>query len=66
MAALGYRQALDALRGRCTEAEAEARVVQLTRQYAKRQITWLRREPGAVFTAPPYAEVWSAADASGG
>jgi tRNA dimethylallyltransferase len=43
--ALGYRQVLDFLAGECSEAEAlEATVVQ-TRRFARRQLTWYRRDP---------------------
>jgi tRNA dimethylallyltransferase len=42
---LGYRQALDALEGRCSLAEAVASTQLATRRYAKRQWTWFRRDP---------------------
>jgi len=42
--ALGYRQALNAIKGVCTEAEAVAEAQQGHRNYAKRQLTWFRRE----------------------
>lgn len=45
--ALGYRQALAALQGRLTEMEALAEMQRATRNYAKRQVTWFRREPTA-------------------
>lgn len=41
---LGYRQALDVIEGRLTAAEALASTQTATRQYAKRQITWFRKE----------------------
>jgi tRNA dimethylallyltransferase len=44
--ALGYRQARAVLRGEMTEAEAVAATCQAHRNYAKRQLTWFRREPG--------------------
>jgi tRNA dimethylallyltransferase len=44
---LGYRQALQVIGGELTEGEALAAAQVATRQYAKRQITWFRREPGA-------------------
>ncbi len=44
---LGYRQALAFLQGRLTEAEALAAMQRATRQYARRQLTWFRREPAA-------------------
>jgi tRNA dimethylallyltransferase len=42
---LGYRQARAVLRGEMTEADALAATAQGHRNYAKRQITWFRREP---------------------
>ncbi len=42
---LGYRQARAVLRGEMTEAEALASTAQGHRNYAKRQLTWFRREP---------------------
>ncbi len=45
LTALGYRQALDHLEGELTPAEAIARAQQGHRNYAKRQMTWFRREP---------------------
>jgi tRNA dimethylallyltransferase len=42
---LGYRQARAVLRGEMTEAEAVAVTAQGHRNYAKRQLTWFRREP---------------------
>lgn len=43
--ALGYRQAQAVLRGEMSEAEALAATRQGHRNYAKRQLTWFRREP---------------------
>jgi tRNA dimethylallyltransferase len=45
LTSLGYRQALAALRGEMTIAEATASAQQGHRNYAKRQMTWFRREP---------------------
>ncbi len=42
--AVGYRQLAAFVRGECTRAEAENRAVIATRQLARRQLTWLRRE----------------------
>ncbi len=44
---LGYRQALAYLQGRMTETEALAAMQRGTRHYARRQLTWFRREPAA-------------------
>jgi len=41
---LGYRQALDVIAGRLTPEQALASTQTATRQYAKRQITWFRKE----------------------
>lgn len=43
--ALGYRQAVQAIRIAMNEAEAVAAAQQAHRNYAKRQLTWFRREP---------------------
>jgi tRNA dimethylallyltransferase len=42
---LGYRQARAVLRGEASEADAIAATRQAHRNYAKRQLTWFRREP---------------------
>lgn len=42
--AIGYREVADALGGRMTLAEAEAATKARTRHYAKRQLSWLRRD----------------------
>ena len=43
MQAIGYKEFIDALDGRCTIEEAAAQVQQSSRRYAKRQLTWFRR-----------------------
>ena len=43
MQAIGYKEFLDALAGRCSMEEAVAQVQQSSRHYAKRQLTWFRR-----------------------
>lgn len=45
--AIGYAQALARLEGRMTEAEAIAETQALTRRYARRQVSWFKRYPGA-------------------
>jgi tRNA dimethylallyltransferase len=45
MRAVGYRQLWAHLDGRCDFEEARAKAIVATRQYAKRQLTWLRGEP---------------------
>lgn len=43
MQAIGYKEFLDALAARCTMDDAVSRVQQASRHYAKRQLTWFRR-----------------------
>jgi tRNA dimethylallyltransferase len=45
LGALGYKQAVQYLRGECTREQAVAATQQGHRNYAKRQATWFRREP---------------------
>ncbi len=45
LSSLGYRQAVQALRGEITREQAIAAAQQAHRNYAKRQMTWFRREP---------------------
>ena len=42
---IGYRELREICRGQKTLHEARAAIQQATRQYAKRQVTWFRREP---------------------
>jgi tRNA dimethylallyltransferase len=44
MRSVGYRQLWAWLEGHCTLAEAETKAIVATRQLAKRQLTWLRRD----------------------
>ena len=43
MQAIGYKEFIDAMAGRSTIEEAIAQVQQSSRRYAKRQLTWFRR-----------------------
>ncbi len=43
MQAIGYKEFLDALDGKCSIGDAAAQVKQSSRHYAKRQLTWFRR-----------------------
>jgi tRNA dimethylallyltransferase len=45
LGALGYRQAVEFLRGDVTREQAVQMIQQAHRNYAKRQMTWFRREP---------------------
>ncbi len=55
MRAVGYSQALDVIDGRLREARAMGLTAQATRHYAKRQLTWFRKEKGALHVAPESA-----------
>jgi len=43
MQAIGYKEFVTALKGQCSMEEATAQVQQSSRHYAKRQLTWFRR-----------------------
>ena len=45
MQAIGYKEFVAALDGQCSIEEAAALVQQSSRRYAKRQLTWFRRNP---------------------
>ena len=45
MQAIGYKEFVAALKGECTVEEAADQVRMFSRRYAKRQLTWLRRNP---------------------
>lgn len=49
MRAVGYRQAWAWLDGQLAEDKWQERAIVATRQLAKRQLTWLRRETGALW-----------------
>ena len=43
MQAIGYKEFLPVLKGNCSEREAAEEVKKRSRNYAKRQLTWFRR-----------------------
>jgi len=45
MQAIGYKEAVGAVSGACSETEAAEKIKMESRRYAKRQLTWLRRDP---------------------
>ncbi len=51
--AIGYRQTVAALQGRMTLSEAVEDTARQTRRYAKRQVTWFRKEPGLCWIPYP-------------
>jgi tRNA dimethylallyltransferase len=46
--ALGYKELLDHLAGKCSLSEAVARIKTRSRNFAKRQLSWFRNWPGMV------------------
>ncbi len=59
--AVGYRQLWDHLEGQGTLEEAVGRGIAATRQFAKRQLTWLRTEPELQWLNPAEPELLSRA-----
>lgn len=51
MSSLGYKQAAQLIRGELTREQALEAAQQAHRNYAKRQMTWFRREPEVVWLA---------------
>ena len=49
---VGYQELFDHFNGRSSLQEAVARIKQNTRQYAKRQITWFKKDPAYQWLAP--------------
>ena len=45
MQALGYKELVSALTGQCSREEAVRQIQKRTRNFAKRQLTWFRRNP---------------------
>lgn len=48
---IGYRELREVLRGEKKLEEARAAILQATRRYAKRQLTWFRKDPGVHWLA---------------
>ncbi|HET9594533.1 MAG TPA: tRNA dimethylallyltransferase, partial [Anaeromyxobacteraceae bacterium] len=59
---LGYAEAAAVLRGELDRVEALRRLVVAHRRYARRQVVWLRREPGVEWLRPPLDAAALAAD----
>ena len=61
MQAIGYKEFVAALEGNGTIEEAAALVQQSSRRYAKRQLTWFRRNPNMNWLIRDQEEILSAA-----
>lgn len=55
MRAVGYLQALQVVEGTLSVAKAIQDTAQATRHYAKRQLTWFKKEKGARYVSPAEA-----------
>jgi len=60
---LGYRQAVQCIRGELTSEQALATMQQAHRNYAKRQMTWFRKEPNVRWLAAFGEEAGTVAEA---
>ena len=47
--AIGYRQVMEYLAGSSSQSEAIAETVSLTKRYARRQMSWFRRDPQIIW-----------------
>ena len=59
MRCVGYRQAWGYLEGEYDMAEMRLKAIAATRQLAKRQLTWLRQETGALWYDPTVEDAQS-------
>lgn len=53
MQGLGYKEMIDCLQGQCTLDEAVYTIKRDTRHFAKRQITWFKREKDVIWVNKP-------------
>ncbi len=51
---IGYAESAAVLRGELSQAEAVRRIQVAHRRYARRQVIWLRKEPGVRWIRPPW------------
>ena len=49
MQGLGYKEVVEYLEGKCTEEEMVQKIKQETRHYAKRQLTWFRKNKETIW-----------------
>jgi tRNA dimethylallyltransferase len=49
---VGYRELFDYMEGKCSLGEAVAQLQQNTRHYAKRQLTWFKKDEGYIWMPP--------------
>jgi tRNA dimethylallyltransferase len=56
---VGYKELFDYLNGQCTLADAVADIKTNTRQYAKRQLTWFRKDTTYAWIPPETEQIMS-------
>ena len=61
MKAIGYKEIIDYFNGMCSLEEAAEAIKQNSRRYAKRQLTWFRRDERRIKLSPDSA-VWTAVE----
>lgn len=61
MRAVGYRQVWEYLEGKMNKEQMIDRSITITRQFAKRQMTWLRREKDAAWIATEADDIFEQA-----
>lgn len=61
MRAVGYRQVWEYLQGKMNKEQMIERGITITRQFAKRQMTWLRREEDALWIATEADDIFAQA-----
>jgi len=62
MRAVGYRQVWEYLQGKTTKEQMIEQGITITRQFAKRQMTWLRREKDALWIATEDKDIYNQAE----
>ncbi len=46
---IGYRQVVDYIKGKLSWEQMKEKIIKATKEYARRQLIWFRKEPGAVW-----------------
>lgn len=62
MRAVGYRQVWEYLAGKTSKEQMIEQGITITRQFAKRQMTWLRREKDALWIATEDKDIYNQAE----
>jgi len=56
MQAIGYKELIACFEGKCSKEEAVEQIKQASRRYAKRQMTWFKRNDSIKWLAADKAE----------